>query len=144
MTHGTLAGRLLCDLIAGREHPWAALYDPGRTTLRAVGEFARETGNMAAQYADWLTGSEVEGVDEIANGEGAVLRRGLGKIAVHRDREGRLHALSAKCTHLGCVVQWNRTERTWDCPCHGSRFDPRGRVLNGPAVKALEPADPAA
>ena len=73
MTHGTLAGRLLCDLIAGREHPWAALYDPGRTTLRAVGEFARETGNMAAQYADWLTGSEVEGVDEIANGEGAVL-----------------------------------------------------------------------
>jgi Rieske Fe-S protein len=138
MTHGTIAGRLLSDLIAGRENEWASLYDPSRITLRAGVEYAKENLNVAAQYADYLTGGEVESVEEIAAGEGAILRRGLKKIAVHRDETGALHELSAVCTHLGCIVAWNSKEKTWDCPCHGSRFAATdGHVVNGPAIKAL-------
>ncbi|HEX5070613.1 MAG TPA: FAD-dependent oxidoreductase [Vicinamibacterales bacterium] len=144
MTHGTIAGLLISDLIAGHDNPWATLYDPSRKTLRAAKEFARETANMAAQYADLVTGGDVDTVDEIAPGTGAVIRRGLSKVAVYRADDGTLTERSAICTHLGCVVQWNDGEKTWDCPCHGSRFAPEGRVLNGPAVKDLKLVDPVA
>ena len=133
MTHGTLAGILLTDLIEGRENPWEALYDPSRKTLRAAAEFAKETVNMAAQYADWVTGGDVDDVSKIAKDSGAVVRRGALKVAVYRDPTGALHERSAVCTHLGCIVQWNSAEKTWDCPCHGSRFDKFGTVTNGPA-----------
>lgn len=105
MTHGTIAGILLTDLILGRENPWATLYDPSRKTLLAAGEFAKEAVNMAAQYADWVTGGDVSSTDEIADDSGAVMRRGLSKIAVHRDAHGKLHELSAVCPHLGCIVR---------------------------------------
>ena len=98
---------------------------------------------MAAQYRDWLTPGEVDSVDEVAPGHGAILRRGLTKTAVYRDKDGRLHLRSAVCTHLGCIVRWNGAETTWDCPCHGSRFDRYGRLLNGPAVRDLTPLDDA-
>jgi glycine/D-amino acid oxidase-like deaminating enzyme/nitrite reductase/ring-hydroxylating ferredoxin subunit len=133
MTHGTIAGMLLMDLILGRENPWATLYDPSRKTLRAAGEYAKEALNMAAQYTDWLTPGDVHSMDEVAKESGAVLRRGLTKIAVYRDERGELHERSAVCPHLGCIVGWNSTEKTWDCPCHGSRFDRLGQVINGPA-----------
>ena len=133
MTHGTIAGMLLTDLILGRENPWATLYDPSRKTLRAAGEFARENLNVAGQYADWLTGGEVGSPEEIRPGKGAVVRRGLTKVAVYRDEQGVLHECSAVCPHLGCIVHWNDAEKTWDCPCHGSRFDRFGTVINGPA-----------
>ena len=142
MTHGTIAGRLLTDLIMGRENEWATLYDPSRITLRAGVEYAKENLNVAAQFADYLTGGEVETAEEVEAGEGAIVRRGLKKIAVHRDDEGVLHELSAICTHLGCIVAWNATEKTWDCPCHGSRFDCKdGHVVNGPAISGLAGAD---
>ena len=137
MTHGTIAGMLLTDLIVGRENPWATLYDPSRKPWRAGGTYAKEALNMAAQYTDWLTGGDVTSVDEIANGSGAVIRRGLTKVAVYRDDHGKLHEHSAVCTHLGCIVRWNRAEKTWDCPCHGSRFDSVGKLINGPANKEL-------
>ena len=137
MTHGTIAGMLLTDLIVGRENPWATLYDPSRKPWRAGGTYAKEALNMAAQYTDWLTGGDVTSVDEIANGSGAVIRRGLTKVAVYRDDHGKLHERSAVCTHLGCIVRWNRAEKTWDCPCHGSRFDSVGKLINGPANKEL-------
>lgn len=140
MTHGTIAGMLLTDLIVGRESPWTHLYDPGRITARAVADFAKETFNVVAQYTDLVTPGEVGDVDEIARGEGAVIRRGLAKVAVYRDEDGGLHERSAICTHLGCVVQFNSTERTWDCPCHGSRFGIDGHVVNGPAIKGLPDA----
>jgi len=133
MTHGTIAGILLTDLILGRENPWATLYDPSRKTLRAIGQFAKENLNVARQYGDWLTGGDVSSPDEIAPGSGAVVRRGLTKLAVYRDEQGALHERSAVCPHLGCIVDWNHSEKTWDCPCHGSRFDREGRVINGPA-----------
>ncbi len=138
MTHGTIAGMLLTDLILGRENEWETLYNPSRKTLRAGLEFAKENLNVASQYADLVTGGEVDSVDEIAPGAGAVMRRGLSKVAVYRDDAGALHERSAICTHLGCVVDWNAAEKTWDCPCHGSRFDKQdGHVLNGPAISAL-------
>ena len=140
MTHGTIAGMLLTDLIVGRENPWTRLYDPKRKSLRAAGEFLKENLNVAAQYVDRVTGGEVDSTDAIARGTGAVVRRGLKKIAVYRDPQGELHERSAVCVHLGCIVDWNSNESTWDCPCHGSRFDPYGKVLNGPANRDLEPA----
>ena len=142
MTHGTLAGMLLTDLILGRPNPWATLYDPSRKTLRAAGNFTREALNVAGAYVvDWLSGSEVERVHDIEPCSGAVLRRGLTKVAVYRDEEGAAHELSAVCPHLGCIVHWNKAEMTWDCPCHGSRFDKLGKVINGPSNADLSPAD---
>lgn len=141
ITHGTIAGMLLSDLILGRPNPWEALYDPSRVTLRAAGDFARENSNVALQYTDWLTAGDVGSVDEIAPGSGALVRQGLEKLAVYRDDEGQLHACEAKCPHLGCLVHWNPAETTWDCPCHGSRFDRYGKVINGPANRDLAPAE---
>lgn len=138
MTHGTIAGMLLTDLIAGRENPWVTLYDPGRKTLRAAGEFTRTGINVALQYADWVTAGQVDSVDDIPPASGAIMRRRLKKVAVYRDVDGATHAFNAECPHLGCIVQWNSTEGTWDCPCHGSRFDAYGRVINGPANADLE------
>lgn len=137
LTHGTIAGMLLCDLILGRKNPWEKLYSPSRVPLRAAAGLAREDLNMAAQYSDWLTGGDVSSVDEIARDSGAIVRRGLEKIAVYRDASGALHERSAACPHLGCIVQWNPGETTWDCPCHGSRFDAYGKVINGPANRDL-------
>ena len=141
MTHGTIAGMLLTDLIMGRENPWAHAYHPSRTSLKALGEFAKENANVAAQYKDWLTGGEVSQVDEIAPGEGAVIRHHLHKIAVYQDPAEGPRAFDATCPHLGCIVEWNRTEKSWDCPCHGSRFDAHGRVINGPAIRGLAAAE---
>ena len=114
-----------------------SLYAPTRVRLRATPAFLGEAANMAAQYADWLTPGEVRTIDAIPRGGGAVIRRGLTKVAVHRDEHGTVHECSAVCPHLGCIVDWNAAERTWDCPCHGSRFDARGGVLNGPAMRDL-------
>jgi glycine/D-amino acid oxidase-like deaminating enzyme/nitrite reductase/ring-hydroxylating ferredoxin subunit len=133
ITHGTIAGILLTDLILGRPNPWERLYDPSRKTLRAAGTFVKENLNVAGQYTDWVTPGEVDSVEEIEFGKGAVLRRGLKKIAVCRDVQGRATELSAVCPHLGCIVHWNNSESTWDCPCHGSRFTSDGGVINGPA-----------
>jgi glycine/D-amino acid oxidase-like deaminating enzyme/nitrite reductase/ring-hydroxylating ferredoxin subunit len=137
MTHGTIAGILITDLILGRKNTWSTLYDPSRKTLRAAGEFLRENLNVAAQYADWATAGDVDSFDEIPPDTGAVIRQGARKIAVYKDSEGNIHQRSAVCTHLYCIVDWNSAEKTWDCPCHGSRFDPYGQVVNGPAITPL-------
>ena len=137
LTHGALAGILIGDLIMKRENPWAELYDPSRMTMRALGELARENFNTATQYRDWLSPGDAHHVNDIAPGSGAVVRRGLRKIAVYRDPEGVVHRRSATCPHMGGVVSWNSVEGTWDCPCHGSRFDPLGHVLSGPARRNL-------
>jgi glycine/D-amino acid oxidase-like deaminating enzyme/nitrite reductase/ring-hydroxylating ferredoxin subunit len=142
LTHGTIAGILIRDLILGQHNPWATLYDPSRKSLRAALTFAEENLNVAAQYATWVTPGEVSAPEEITSGTGAILRRGLSKIAAYRDETGKLHERSAVCPHLGCIVSWNSTERSWDCPCHGSRFNPNGKVLNGPAIGPLGLAKP--
>src|SRR5450631_2859326 len=138
ITHGTIAGILLRDLIVGRHNPWVALYDPKRKTRRAALTFERENLKVAGEYAHWLTPGEASTVAEIKPGMGAIIRRGSSKFAVSRDDKGRLCERSAVCPHLGCIVSWNVTEHTWDCPCHGSRFSLDGKVLNGPALDPLE------
>jgi len=139
MTHGTIAGILLSDLILERANPWADLYDPSRKTASAIKDFMQENINVAAQYLDMITPGDIDSVTEIPKGEGCVLRSGLGKVAVYRDQDGTLHSLSAVCPHLGCIVTWNSAEKTWDCPCHGSRYDAVGSVINGPANSDLPP-----
>jgi glycine/D-amino acid oxidase-like deaminating enzyme/nitrite reductase/ring-hydroxylating ferredoxin subunit len=141
MTHGTIAGMLLTDLIQGRDNPWAKLYDPSRKNLRTAGEFIKDNLEIAAQYKDWATPGNASSVSEIAPGTGAVMRRGLTKVAVYKDEGHQVHACSAVCPHLGCIVRWNYAERSWDCPCHGSRFDAYGKVVNGPSNGDLAPAD---
>ncbi len=141
MTHGTIAGMLLTDLVLGRKNPWTKLYDPSRKKLRATPEFIRENINVAMQYADWATRGDDDDFANMPPGSGAVIRRGSKKIAVFKDEQGAIHARSAVCTHLYCIVDWNSAERTWDCPCHGSRFDPYGNVVNGPAITPLPTVD---
>ena len=144
MTHGTIAGMLLTDLILGRENPWTKLYNPSRVTLRAAKEFIEEGLNTAAQLTDWVTPGMVNTPDEVAAGTGAIMGYGLAKVAVFRDENNRVHEYAAECPHLGCIVDWNTLERTWDCPCHGSRFDAYGKVINGPANSDLKPREPKA
>jgi Rieske Fe-S protein len=128
---------LLSELIQTGTHPWADLYDPARMRTGALPEQIREDLHMAAKYIEFITPGEVSSVEEIAPGAGAILRRGLTKVAVYRDEHNTLHESSAICTHLGCIVAWNKAEKIWECPCHGSRFDRYGSVTNGPAAKDL-------
>jgi glycine/D-amino acid oxidase-like deaminating enzyme/nitrite reductase/ring-hydroxylating ferredoxin subunit len=140
MTHGTIAGMLLTDLILRRANPWIELYDPGRVRTGAAIEWVKENLNVALQYTSWLTKGDVESVEEITPNNGAIVVDGGRKIAVFRDETGVLHRRSAVCTHLGCIVAWNPAASTWDCPCHGSRFDRFGAVTNGPAPRDLDKA----
>ncbi|MGH9907832.1 MAG: FAD-dependent oxidoreductase [Pyrinomonadaceae bacterium] len=141
MTHGTIAGILLTDLIMRRENEWADLYDPSRKTLSALPEFAKENLNVAMYYTDVVLAGDVSTENEIKPGSGAVLSRGLSKIAVYKDESGVVHERSAVCRHLGCIVNWNSFEKSWDCPCHGSRYDAYGRVIQGPANSDLPELD---
>jgi glycine/D-amino acid oxidase-like deaminating enzyme/nitrite reductase/ring-hydroxylating ferredoxin subunit len=137
MTHGTIAGMLLTDLIMQRSNPWADLYAPSRMRLQALGQFARENLNAVAQYTSWIDSGDVSRPEDIPLDSGGILRRGLSKIAAYRDSAGVVHETSAVCPHLGCHVEWNNGEKTWDCPCHGSRFDRYGELLHGPASRGL-------
>jgi nitrite reductase/ring-hydroxylating ferredoxin subunit len=138
MTHGTIAGMLITDLIMGRPNPWEQLYAPNRKSLRSLGEFVRENLNVALKYADWVRPVSVSDPSEIKPGSGALMRRGLKIVAAYKDENGKVTEFSASCTHLQCVVGWNPDEQTWDCPCHGSRFDAQGKVVNGPAIAPLQ------
>jgi glycine/D-amino acid oxidase-like deaminating enzyme/nitrite reductase/ring-hydroxylating ferredoxin subunit len=140
LTHGTIAGILLTDLISGRENPWSVIYDPTRKPIWGMAwkEFIRENANVAKEITkDWLGGGDVSSIADIPRGDGAIMRRGMTKVAVYRDGRGTVHERSAVCPHLGCIVHWNGAEKTWDCPCHGSRFDPKGEVIAGPANSPL-------
>jgi glycine/D-amino acid oxidase-like deaminating enzyme/nitrite reductase/ring-hydroxylating ferredoxin subunit len=141
MTHGTMAGIIISDLIAGRENPWAALYDPSRISINygALKEFVKENANVGVMYTEWVRPLDGDSPDELARGEGKVVRRRAHPVAVYRDDDGTLHEMSAVCPHLKCIVHWNTLEKSWDCPCHGSRFDAHGKVFTGPAVSSLEP-----
>jgi glycine/D-amino acid oxidase-like deaminating enzyme/nitrite reductase/ring-hydroxylating ferredoxin subunit len=141
MTNGTLAGLLLRDLITGRQNPWASLYDPARTALRpSAGAFVRDNAVVAKHFVgDRLRAALIDTPTDLAPGQAAVCTIGGHLTALRRGRDGRLTALSGRCTHLGCAVAFNDDEQTWDCPCHGSRYAVDGAVLEGPAIHPLEP-----
>jgi glycine/D-amino acid oxidase-like deaminating enzyme/nitrite reductase/ring-hydroxylating ferredoxin subunit len=138
MTHGALAGMLIKDLIVSGSSPWEAVYDPSRKTAKGVLNYLRENTAAVMNLAQYVTPGELSSVDELAAGEGGIIRDGMRKVAACRDLEGQLHVSSASCTHLGCHIHWNSTEQCWDCPCHGSQFAPDGAVLNAPATSPLE------
>jgi Rieske Fe-S protein len=105
-----------------------------------MGDFVKENLDAAARLAQSLGGGDIDDLSKVEKRSGSVIKRGLQHLAVYRDRNGDLHAFNAHCTHLGCVLHWNSIEREWDCPCHGSRFDRYGKVLNGPAISDLAEA----
>lgn len=139
MTHGTIAGMLISDLILGNTNPWADLYSPSRRNLHlaSLSSMVKEGINANLQYADYLKPADIRSPDQLANGQGGTMQSGLKKIAVYKDEQGEVHKCSAVCTHWKAVVRWNDVEKTWDCPCHGSRFDAYGKVFQGPANEDL-------
>jgi glycine/D-amino acid oxidase-like deaminating enzyme/nitrite reductase/ring-hydroxylating ferredoxin subunit len=141
MTTGTLAGMLIADAILGRDNPWAALFDATRVDLtRAAKDLIAANAEVAKRFVgDRLALLKAPPVGELALGEGGLAEAGGEKVAAYRDEAGVVHAVSPVCAHLGCLVAWNSAERTWDCPCHGSRYDHRGRVIQGPTIKDLKP-----
>ncbi|MGY1454629.1 FAD-dependent oxidoreductase [Streptomyces sp. SS8] len=144
MASGVLAGRLLARYVTGGDLPaWAKLYDPRRLPgFRDAPSLLSLQAGVAKHFVgDRLRPSHADSVDDIAPGGGAVVRVGGSRCAVHRDADGRLHAVSARCTHLGCLVHFNDAELAWECPCHGSRFAPDGSVIQGPATHPLERRD---
>lgn len=141
ITYGTISGMLIGDLAAGRGNPWAEIYRPGRKTASAFKELVCENLNVAKRFgADWVGAGDIEKAEDLEPGEGGILKQGLQKLAVYRAEDDHFEVHSAVCTHLGCIVQWNSAEKTFDCPCHGSRFDPKGEVKTGPAKKPLKKA----
>ena len=136
MTHGTIAGLLITDLILKRRNAWASLYNPSRITLRALPQFVRDN-LTAVQYTDVVFAGVVKPMEEISPGSGAVVARGLHKVAVYRDPKGEIRERSAVCPHLGGIVNWNTLKNVRDCPCHGSRFDAAGKVIQGAANSDL-------
>lgn len=143
MSNATAAAVLLTDMVLGRENPWQDVYDPARALLTtSVAGLARDA---VVGVKDLLGGfgPKVSAPDALSvpAGEGRIVDHGPEKVAVYRDDEGGLHAVSAVCTHLQCIVRWNSADRSWDCPCHGSRFDTNGQVVHGPAVSNLPVVD---
>ncbi|HEX5778933.1 MAG TPA: FAD-dependent oxidoreductase [Xanthobacteraceae bacterium] len=143
MTHGVLAGLLIGDMIRGHENEWSELYEPDRAMPKSPLTYVSENLTALKGLGEFLMPGEVDSVDEIKPGEGAIIRDGLKKIAAFRDEDGTLYRKSAACTHLGCQLQWNSFERCWDCACHGSHFAGDGSVLNAPAISPLEDVEAA-
>lgn len=141
MTNGTAAGVLLAERALGREHPLASTFDTTRLRpIAAAPTFAKENIDVAARFiGDRLRGKP--DLDSIRPGGGAVVRVRGRDVAAYRREDGSVSAVSARCTHLGCLVTFNGAERSWDCPCHGSRFDTDGRVIEGPATRRLRRED---
>jgi glycine/D-amino acid oxidase-like deaminating enzyme/nitrite reductase/ring-hydroxylating ferredoxin subunit len=143
MTFGTLAGMMACDAALGTKNPWAELFDVRRKKLRGgTWDYLKE--NIDYPYymiKDRLTASEDATIHSVQRGEGKILKIDGERVAAYRDPDGNVTTLSSVCTHMGCIVHWNKSESTWDCPCHGSRFGATGEVLAGPAETPLEKVD---
>jgi Rieske Fe-S protein len=134
-----MAAAILTDLISGTEpEPWAARFTPHRISPGSLPRLLKMNVKAGADLVvDRVTPAEVSDPGEVPAGQARVLRDGVGKVGVYREPDGTLHAVSLRCTHLGCLLRFNGAERSWDCPCHGSRFDVDGSVLEGPAVAPL-------
>lgn len=141
MTFGTLGGMITSDLVLGLKNPWASLYQATRfKPLSSVREFVMENKDYpTCMIKDRVLPAQAQSIDEVKPGEGKLVEIEGRKVAVYHDDLGAIQAVSPVCPHMGCLVHFNKSEKTWDCPCHGSRFDTNGRVLNGPAVSDLEP-----
>jgi glycine/D-amino acid oxidase-like deaminating enzyme/nitrite reductase/ring-hydroxylating ferredoxin subunit len=142
MTKGTLSGMLLSDLILGRNNPWADLYDATRATPFVSQTSIKENADVAVHWIGDRFKGLTSSLASVPQGEGKLVTVDGKKVAAYRDEGGTIHAVSATCTHLGCIVNWNSAEKSWDCPCHGARFSCEGEVLHGPAIDNLEKINP--
>lgn len=139
LTYGTAAGLILQDLISGQKSSWTGLFELRRKKISAGWNFLKENLNIFQHWAgDKIKPEETQDAETLKPGEGAIIQKGLHKMAAARDKQGVLRKFSAVCPHLGCIVQWNPAEQTFDCPCHGSRFSGTGRVIQGPALRDLK------
>lgn len=144
MTFGTLGGLMVHDAVLGRPNPWRELLDPDRKphSISALTTIVTENIDYPLHFiADRLRINDKAGIENVPRGQGRVIVVGDKRAAVHRTDDGEVLKVSAVCTHMGCIVRWNDAERTWDCPCHGSRFKPDGSVIGGPAESPLEPIE---
>jgi Rieske Fe-S protein len=123
----------------GRKAAWEKLYGPSRFSLKGAAVGIKELISNSSQYIKWLTSGK--DINQLLPETGIVIRKGLKKIAVYKDEKDQIHAFDATCSHLGCIVRWNDAERSWDCPCHGSRYNKDGKVINGPAINDLKAYD---
>jgi len=143
LTFGTLAAMMISDAILERSNPWTDLFDPDRKALtHGLWDYLKE--NVDYPYymiRDRFAGAEAKSLRAVRRGEGTLIERNGAKVAAYRDRNGAVTLRSATCTHMGCTVGWNAAEQTWDCPCHGSRFQPNGDVIAGPAEAPLSKVD---
>ncbi|HEX8380678.1 MAG TPA: FAD-dependent oxidoreductase [Allosphingosinicella sp.] len=138
ISNGTVAGMIIADLAAGRDNPWFPVFDATRVKPVAGGpKFAKENLEVAAHLAGGYLSRKPKSFDELEPGDAAIMKIDGDNIAAFKDEDGKVHAVSAVCTHMGCLVGWNETDRTWDCPCHGSRFELSGEVIHGPATAPL-------
>lgn len=138
LTNGTAAAMMIRDLVVGRDNPWLELFNAKRIKpLAGAGKLLKESAGVAANLLKGHLGRRADGLEDLAAGEADVRKIDGKKVAVFRDEQQQLHMVSAVCTHMGCLVGWNNTDRTWDCACHGSRFALDGSVIHGPAVKPL-------
>ena len=144
MTFGTLGAMMAADAALGRKGPWQDLFDVNRKKLSAVADYIKENVDYPYYFVkDKLAGADGTSLQDVKTGEGKILKLDGQRVAVYRDAHGKVTKLSPVCTHMGCIVHWNRADSTWDCPCHGSRFQPTGEVLAGPAELPLEQAEEA-
>lgn len=137
MTTGTIGSLLVSDLIEGKDNQYAKLFDPSRAPVHGAGEYMVENVNVAFQYKDWITPSQVKRKEDIPEDSGSLLRQGFSKSCVYHAEGENFETRSAVCPHLGAIVHWNDIEKTWDCPCHGSRFNTEGKVIEGPSLSNL-------
>lgn len=143
LTYGVVAGIIISNMITGNDNPWLSAYDSTRIKpVSSSKEFVKENINVAMQLIkDYPQFGEVESLSEIDKLEGRTLQVNGEKLAAYRDENGELHVHSAICPHMKCIINWNDAEKTWDCPCHGSRFSVDGEVIEGPALDPLEKRD---
>lgn len=137
-TFGTLSGMIISDLILGRFNPYSELFEARRISpIAGAKEFVVENTDALVHFVGDRLKSAVKSLEEVPRGEGRIMDLNGTRAAVYRNEHGELHACAAACTHLGCIVHWNNSEKTWDCPCHGGRFEATGKVVNGPPTKDL-------
>jgi glycine/D-amino acid oxidase-like deaminating enzyme/nitrite reductase/ring-hydroxylating ferredoxin subunit len=141
LTFGTVSAMMAADWVEGRRNPWAELFDVGRTKIRGgLWDYLKENTDYPYYLVrDRLVGPDAQSLRSVRRGEGKLVDVHGKRTAVYRSEKGKLTLLSPVCTHLGCHVQWNQAEHSWDCPCHGSRFTPTGAVISGPAESPLKP-----
>jgi glycine/D-amino acid oxidase-like deaminating enzyme/nitrite reductase/ring-hydroxylating ferredoxin subunit len=137
MTHGVVGSLINSALILNQSARWQEVYEPSRKTLSAINNYLRENLTAVKNFSEYLAPGELNSLNELKPGQGAIVRNGLTKIAAYRDRAGVLQTRSATCTHIGCHLHWNSFETCWDCPCHGSQFAVDGTALNAPAISPL-------